>query len=198
VANRVVAIQEITSKFEWRHVASQDNPADLVSRETFSLELMNNSIWYHGPSWLTESEEEWLNSFPTIAEIPEQRSKVTLKIERDFDILKQFSSIVKLRRVVAWCFRFFNNCRSKATIHGSLSNTELNQAMLVIIRLVQRESFAQEIHEIESKRAVKGKSKLISLRPFLDNSGILRVEGRLEHSKLSNKNIKLFSPRNTI
>jgi len=39
VANRVASIQELTSAFEWRHVPSQDNPADLISRGILPAEL---------------------------------------------------------------------------------------------------------------------------------------------------------------
>lgn len=50
VANRVAAIQEITASFQWRHVTSQDNPADLLSRGIFPSDLVKRIIWIHGPS----------------------------------------------------------------------------------------------------------------------------------------------------
>ncbi|XP_024878638.1 uncharacterized protein LOC112459000 [Temnothorax curvispinosus] len=44
VANRVSHIQENTQHGKWRHVPSQDNPADALSRGQFSREFVNNPI----------------------------------------------------------------------------------------------------------------------------------------------------------
>ncbi|XP_018402067.1 PREDICTED: uncharacterized protein LOC108779200 [Cyphomyrmex costatus] len=185
VANRVAAIQEITASFNWRHVASHDNPADLLSRGAFPSQLINHTMWIHGPSWLSENESNWPTFTPTLAEIPEQRAAINLKVERNFELLQRFSSIVVLRRVVAWCFRFISNCRSKYKVQGNLVSSELDHAMSIIIKFVQGESFSHEIRLLETGNNLKGNSKLISLRPFLDSAGILRVGGRLKYSDLS-------------
>ncbi|XP_018399905.1 PREDICTED: uncharacterized protein LOC108777491 [Cyphomyrmex costatus] len=55
VANRVAAIQEITASFNWRHVASHDNPADLLSRGAFPSQLINHTMWIHGPSSMNQT-----------------------------------------------------------------------------------------------------------------------------------------------
>jgi hypothetical protein len=185
VANRVASIQEITSSMEWRHIRSQDNPADLVSRGAFPSELVNNSMWLYGPAWLTEDEQTWPNHTFTLSEIPEQRGTVILKAERSFELLQQFSSIVMLRRVVAWCFRFIDNCKAKRKTKGILVRNELNRAMTMIIRLVQSETFPCELRRLRTERCLESNSKLLSLHPFLDSEGILRVGGRLKHSTLN-------------
>lgn len=86
VANRVSAIQEIKFQVEWRHIASRDNPADLVSRGVLPSDLIDNTLWINGPEWLKENESNWPNSNPTITEIPEQR-KINLKTEQRYDLL---------------------------------------------------------------------------------------------------------------
>ena len=55
-ANRVSKIQIITTKFQtkWRHIPTEHNPADLVSRGIPPSELINNSLWWHGPEVLTD------------------------------------------------------------------------------------------------------------------------------------------------
>ncbi|KAJ8948312.1 hypothetical protein NQ318_020799 [Aromia moschata] len=50
--NRVSEVQELTSKFQWRHVRSANNPSDLLSRGLGPSELKNNSLWWHGPQFL--------------------------------------------------------------------------------------------------------------------------------------------------
>ena len=67
---------------------------------------------------------------------------------------------------------------------------ELQEARAVIIRAVQRESFSEEL---KSERRIPGRnkpetvkksSKLYRLDPFVDDSGVLRVGGRLRHAAL--------------
>jgi len=125
------------------------------------------------------------NLIPTLTEIPEQQALTNLKTERSFELLQQFSSIVVLRRVVAWCIRFVNNCRTKDRTRGNLNTCELKRAMSIIVKMVQAEAFASEIRQLETGSTLKASSKLVSLHPFLDSFGMLRVGGRLKHSSLN-------------
>nr|XP_034836350.1 uncharacterized protein LOC117992744 [Maniola hyperantus] len=59
VANRVVEICETTTPTNWRHVPTNYNPADLISRGTKAGSLLNSQLWWSGPKFLTESESEW-------------------------------------------------------------------------------------------------------------------------------------------
>ena len=74
VANRVIQIQELTSKNMWNHVNTEQNPADLITRGVNPATLIHSELWWHGPVWLQNS-----SNFPEhtqmlqIDEIPEQR-----------------------------------------------------------------------------------------------------------------------------
>ncbi|GFR27321.1 uncharacterized protein TNCT_237561 [Trichonephila clavata] len=59
VSYRVHEIQDLTNPQNWRFVKGEQNPADIVSRGCSSEELMKNSRFWHGPHWLTLSEENW-------------------------------------------------------------------------------------------------------------------------------------------
>ncbi|GFX61262.1 integrase catalytic domain-containing protein [Trichonephila clavipes] len=52
VANRVAKVQELTEGFQWNHVPSVLNPADLVSRGLRPCDLSNLGLWWHGPQFL--------------------------------------------------------------------------------------------------------------------------------------------------
>ena len=52
------------------------------------------------------------------------------------------------------------------------------------IRLVQETHFAKEIDWIKSNKTLPKRSCLITLHPFVDNEGILRLSGRIGHSYL--------------
>ena len=54
VMNRVKKIQA-HSEITWRHVPTQENPADLGSR---GGQVTDNPLWWKGPQWLT-TKEEW-------------------------------------------------------------------------------------------------------------------------------------------
>jgi len=52
VAHRVGEIQDQTAVYEWRHVNSPDNPADVISRGRDPSLIQNENIWWEGPTWL--------------------------------------------------------------------------------------------------------------------------------------------------
>jgi hypothetical protein len=58
VANRVAEIQELSKGIVWRHVPTDANPADLVSRGTDINEIVS-SLWFEGPSFLKLEEDQW-------------------------------------------------------------------------------------------------------------------------------------------
>ena len=67
---------------------------------------------------------------------------------------------------------------------GYLTIFELRQAETFILKCIQREIFFEEISQLESRKPLKRNSKLISLDPFLDPTGLLRVGGRLKNFML--------------
>ncbi|GFT21621.1 integrase catalytic domain-containing protein [Trichonephila clavipes] len=56
VANRVTKVQELTEGFQWNHVPSVLNPADLVSRGLRPCDLPNLRLWWHGPQFLEKGK----------------------------------------------------------------------------------------------------------------------------------------------
>ena len=57
------------------------------------------------------------------------------------------------------------------------------------ILISQEDHFKEEIHALTSDKTLPSKGCLLSLHPFLDSSGILRVCGREQNSKLSYSNL---------
>lgn len=57
VQNRVNRICEYTDKNCWEHVRTDQNPADLISRGLQANELINNSLWWNGPEWLSKPQK---------------------------------------------------------------------------------------------------------------------------------------------
>ncbi|XP_026462759.1 uncharacterized protein LOC113365404 [Ctenocephalides felis] len=167
VSNRVQEIQETTSGIIWSHVSSQDNAADIVSRGVTPQEIINNSLWWFGPTWLLSNSEWPTNKYE---EVPVE----------DMPELKVL--------VIAYCLRFNLKLKyrhNKDTL--TLSTRELDYAHNAIIKLAQREEFNKIIHELESNKytGLNTSSELKGLYPFIDSEGILRVGGRIDQSDLT-------------
>nr|CAH7720335.1 unnamed protein product [Callosobruchus chinensis] len=171
VSNRVSEIQQLTASDCWRHVSSGDNPADLLSRGVGPKEIAGSDIWWHAPRWLRESESCWPCKNVCVANVPDMRKEVTAFVSvYDDDILNRFSSLNKLQRVTAWMIRFAENCKTK----------KMNA-----LRMSQHLWYKSELGRLREGKPLKYNSKVLNLKPFIDDCGILRVGGRLEQAKFA-------------
>lgn len=192
IANRVVEINESIPSNEWRHVRSSENPADAASRGILPAELQEHSMWWTGPSWLQKSKDEWPQQ-PVIGstQIEERNIKVMVVNQRStiYKMIQNCSKYIKLIRSTAYLFRFINNINSKNTKKsGYLSTNELSAAAIFWIKEEQKIEYSKEILHLNrpgNNSQVSSKSKLLSLNPFVDDQGLLRVGGRLEHTNLN-------------
>ncbi|XP_043496458.1 uncharacterized protein LOC122520462 [Polistes fuscatus] len=185
VAHRVAEIQESTARELWRHVSSEHNPADLISRGVTPAELRESKLWKSGPVWLIQPESNWPHSRLEPIEIPEKKRIVThARVATPFELFRRYSSFVKLKRIIAYCVRFARNSRNlkEKRIMGELTVDELKGAEIIAIRLIQEEAFPEIIKLIKSGKEVCASFSVLS--PFVDNLGILRVGGRLARSNL--------------
>lgn len=191
VCNRVSEIQQVTDIDNWCHVPTANNPADLISRGCFPSDLKNNSLWWSGPSWLQKTSAEWPSQgVLPVEEIPDKRktimvNNVNINDKGVLDIFERTSSYRSLSRIVAWMYRFIKNSRGgyENRIKGDLSKNEMEQAIKKLSKCAQV-SFSVEINRLSQGKPVDSKSKLLSLDPFIDEDGVLRVGGRLRNSLL--------------
>lgn len=191
VANRISQVQEMTEIKDWRHVPTKLNPADCLSRGVAPTQINTLELWWSGPDFLNKDECEWPDIPTQSQELPEIKSFHTQKEIKIVDdtIFERYGNLSRLVRVVAYCKRFVRNCRTKAARRdGSLKVLELSEATLSLVQLSQKASFQSEIESIKKKESIK-KGSLKFFSPILDDSGILRVGGRLKNSNL-NKNKK--------
>ncbi|GBM77460.1 hypothetical protein AVEN_141840-1 [Araneus ventricosus] len=109
VSNRVKTINTLCPNYDWRHVNSADNPADLISRGTSATNLVNNTLWFHGPTFIKSDislpvetidleNNEFLNEVKTSCE-----SVLICNYSNDSisDILNLSNSFWKLCRIFA-------------------------------------------------------------------------------------------------
>ena len=195
VGNRVSYIVELIPPERWNHVAGLENPADCASRGLFPSELLDHPLWWNGPDWLHQDASQWPKQFntPSPTATDEERElslHVTTSTPSPPLKIENYSSFTRLKRVTSWVFRFIHNCRScklnTEPIHETyLTTEELHKAEVYWYLNAQLAHFSEEIDAIKSKSDLNRSSAILSLRPFVDSSGLLRVGGRQQHSQMS-------------
>lgn len=220
IANRVNEIQDLTSSCVWKHVKTDENPADIISRGIMPDELSSASMWFDGPQFLYanikfdnaseqnehfdstmfEFKPDYVNLVTTspLVQTDIQSSEDNSIMNRDNcikrykknpvkNIILLYDSYNKLIRISAYCLRFVNNCRTPKSDrrNGFLTTDELDNAMIHVVSVVQEETFYKEILCLSKKQQLPSKSQILSLNPFLDSSGLIRVGGRLRSSNLN-------------
>ncbi|XP_029173243.1 uncharacterized protein LOC114942106 [Nylanderia fulva] len=181
------AVQEIVSADRWHHVPTAENPADAATRGITPCELSSLQLWWRGPPWLTGPTESWPKEAHEDVDSCEERRSHAATVghgtNEENELLTRFSSLSKLIRVSAFCFRVLRREAQTRTTH--LSAQELNDCRLRWLRIVQRQDFAGELKALTREAPLSRKSPLRALRPFLGPDGLIRVGGRLENASLN-------------
>ena len=193
VANRVVEIQTLTSPDRWFHCSGVENPADLLTRGVTAEELIFSKVWLQGPKFLVErpsDEVDLLEPSAVLCSVMAEETASPVLIaaapgENVFQV-ERWGKLTKAIRVVAWVLRFIFNSRHKQEDRrlGDVSYDEMQHARQVLIQQVQQQEFAAEVSALQRGHLVAKSSPLARLTPYLDDEGLLRVQGRLQFSSL--------------
>ncbi|KAK9712690.1 hypothetical protein QE152_g24759 [Popillia japonica] len=192
VANRVAEILESSTVKEGHHVNSEANPADIVSRGSTPEHISLQTAWWHGPEFLSLDSEHWpiqrqISTPPVVDEEARKSIALTFAIyNNELDnLIGKFSDFAKLQKVVAFVLRFAHNSNPKCItrLKGALSHEELNKSTLTLVKIAQESSFLSEINLLRQGKQLPRGSKILSLDPFIDDNGFLRVGGRLRNSE---------------
>ena len=192
VRHRVNEILKSSSKSDWSYCPSEENPADIGSRELMAVELNGNELWWKGPAWLIEAENSWPTekSIHPTNESKEEEKKTAVTVLATnanalrgveyFIEIRKFSSIRKLFRVTAWIKRFCFNARKRHKSDrksGTLSLEEIRESENEWIMAAQRElKQDSNYQQLVSKFGLRE-----------DRKGLVRCKGRLEYSDLESE-----------
>ena len=106
-------------------------------------------------------------------------------VQHSLSILERISNFNKLKRITAWILHFANKCRRRQeTYQPFLSVLELSIAENYLLKVAQQVVFQEEIVLLECGKLLSRKSKLLSLHPFLDEQGLMRLGGRICRSEM--------------
>ena len=221
--NRVKKIFEGSSPNQWRWVDTAQNPADAFSRGVSPSRPSAAEKWLNGPSYLLKEEDEWpiprnkQACFVNVSIVGNTHSVLASEaIDINCDcspqvllianLLLYYSSLPRLLRAVSWwrrviallCNRVYRRLgKTELSVPtGPILVSEYDSLLLVVIRIVQKESFPGVLetlevgncHDIDAgKYGDKLRKVVTPLRkfcPFLHDN-VLRVGGRLQKSEFS-------------
>ena len=109
-----------------------------------------------------------------VTQMPDLRYKIS-KI-----LIEKFSNFMTLLRVTVFVLRIFD--RSMRHKELFVRSSDYNKAIIFLCKYVQSVHLSEEILALKKSATISSKSKIVALAPFLDESGVLRVGGRLDHS----------------
>ncbi|XP_041451926.1 uncharacterized protein LOC121405330 [Drosophila obscura] len=181
VSNKISAIQQLTRGMDWRYVPTEMNPADILSKGAAPQELLQSRLWMNGPSFLQGERSNWPERCSPELSLPEIRHRVLLSSERvDISLsFKHINSFGVMMRIFGYVHKFVSKKRSL-----DLSSEDLRKGSHLLCRIVQRAHLHPEYRALRKGNCVESSSSIISLSPFIDDVGLIRVGGRLRHSTL--------------
>ncbi|XP_075163137.1 uncharacterized protein LOC142235765 [Haematobia irritans] len=186
VSLRVSEILETTELGEWNWITGKQNVADEATKWARKPDVSAESRWFKGPNFLLKPKSEWpLEKIELDPQDIERRETVLLHMDTAPIIeIDRFSKWKRLLRTTAYVLRFFNIVKEKQK-NKELTSEELLKAESVLFRLAQLEFYSDEIHALKMNKRVSKTSSIYKVSPFLDECDILRVDGRLNATWIS-------------
>lgn len=188
VGNRVAKIASLVDASHWRYVNTSQNPADLLSRGVSPDTMSSAKLWWKGPEWLSLEPARWPR-WPDInlsRELPQLRTTVLQIIAPKEEIGHTVSRYTRLIRITAWILKFAANSRNSSLRKPirALSLAELAAAKLLLLRRSQQHFHEDAYNTLSQGKSLPQHHPLLSLTPFIDVDGLIRVGGRLQNADL--------------
>ena len=200
VAHRIAKLQDLTPVQNWNHVESELNPADIGSRGLALSSLLESNLWWKGPDFIKHFntsvvyKESHKASETTLFVKPLAHKKPKLQLAvSDRLHPANFSSLNRFLRVLSHIRRLFRKGKPterKAAADNSekeksaeISEEEYVEAEHLFIEFIQDEAFDDLKSQIQKKGRANFNSKFMPYFPTIDNTGVIRLNGRIEKSK---------------
>ncbi|XP_036320521.1 uncharacterized protein LOC118735037, partial [Rhagoletis pomonella] len=191
VRNRVLQIQDLVPDAKWHHIPSKDNPADCASRGINTSQLINNTLWRTGPTWLSKSTKHWPKLQPlhdqacTLEAQPGLSFVATTSTKPpQWDLISRYSSIFRLLRITVIIFKATSRLKRVPDPCTSITPNDLERARKFWVKSTQAAYFAHELKTLSANQKLPHTHVLSRLTAFIDEEAILRVGGRLHSSQL--------------
>ncbi|XP_044753725.1 uncharacterized protein LOC123313086 [Coccinella septempunctata] len=207
VAQRIGEIREKSCSKDWNWIPSEQNPADLATREHSTQNL---DLWLQGPSFLKSSEDTWevhgvkidieIENSSVMNEecLPSRCMVIKQPIETtvlpDVQRFSKFNRLIKSTATVLRAVEIFRYSISKINSANiskekNITNEDMKKALELFIKKSQFDCFGKEIEDLKKGKKIDKKSVLNSLSVQVKHD-LLLLRGRTNLSPELNENTK--------
>lgn len=148
----------------------------LITYRVVLFQIFSRILDGGGKTLFELSEFHWPQTPSLSHDVPGQRKHCDLVPKEetwDLCIFKRYQSLYRLVRVLSYCKRFAQNCKTKNNERiGYSRSVELSQPKIALARLSQKVTFSTEIKIFTAKVPIT-KGTLASLNAFSADFGIL-------------------------
>ncbi|XP_065365403.1 uncharacterized protein LOC135958426 [Calliphora vicina] len=188
VAVRISEILDNSEINEWLWISGKNNVADEATKWAKKPDISDSSRWINGPEFLKFPENKWQFKITNLlqTELELKQHSLLIQSEELFINVERFSRWCRVLRTTAFVIRFCNRLKTKqiAGNDAELTQDELFKAELILLKQAQQQTFCNEIKCIQQNKNLPKTSFLYKLSPFIDNTGVLRVAGRIENADI--------------
>jgi hypothetical protein len=168
------------------------NPANAASRGIYPDETKRIEEFLDGPKFLQEA------LYPNFEQPKEQATEEEMAEVKKPDVLigttyvsqtplqkvcMHYSTLFRCIRATMYMLKFLMFLKKKE-FDPRMSVEDAQRATMLLLRDHQERNFPQEREILQKNSPIKPSSRLISLVPFLDDKGLMRIKGRLSKSNL--------------
>ncbi|XP_051173483.1 uncharacterized protein LOC127289540 [Leptopilina boulardi] len=110
----------------------------------------------------------------------------TTTAHQGWDLIQRYSSLNRLLRITALCFRFLAILKGtpQSTLRNPINTKDLDEVMIYWIKFSQASYFPAELKDLTRGVKFRKSHPFARLTAFIDAEGVLRVGGRLNYSDL--------------
>ncbi|XP_054087075.1 uncharacterized protein LOC128921986 [Zeugodacus cucurbitae] len=191
VAFRVSEILELTDVKEWHWVPTGENVADEATKWNGDPDFSNDSRWFKGPPFLYLSHEKrFMSDEAQCVSTEELRPQFTgihnstleqLEVVPEPSRFSTWNRLLRGTAMTMYCSRIWLSVIRDNQFIGDAPNSEdFRKAERCLWRKVQHDSFKDSIKSLESGKVIDKSSNIFKLSPYLDDYGVLRINGRVK------------------
>ncbi|XP_075170474.1 uncharacterized protein LOC142242837 [Haematobia irritans] len=188
VAFRVSEILDMSDAAEWRWISGKENVADEAKKWSSRPDFSNSNRWFTGPPFLHLPETSWPDNYNDVSSTEEELKEHNLVIEEvkdEFIKFERFSRWCRLHRAMGFVIRFVERSRKRCDDFCiELTQHELQVAEKILLQGAQKQVFKAEIECLKNNKEIPRNSSIYKLCPFLDDKGILRLNGRIGNAEV--------------
>ena len=188
VSNRVHKIRQFSSPEEWRYIPTHLNPADAATRLHRGNFTQSMNSWLFGQNkFLHILKADSPSSFPLVSPDTDKEIRAIVKMTNVTcftSLSSRFSRFSSWNKLVSAFSMLKRVSRSFCYPYDKCADIK-SETETFILKTVQNEAYGAEINALKHKSKLPKSSSILSLSPFLDSDGILRLGGRLNSNQFS-------------